>query len=100
MENGENTVCWVEGIGPNYSYWATPIDKAGKGYSYMKACYDNGVLVFSCDDFETAPFTALDNLSYRSDKRFSKVYGIDGKTVSVPQHGVVYISNGRKWVFK
>lgn len=97
---GDNIpVYWVEGIGTNTDFWATSLPVAGRDYSYMKACYDNGKLVFEQDDFMTNPVTAIDNTAIDTTD-VKSVYDLLGRPVSVPQKGHIYIYQDKKYLVR
>lgn len=96
---------WVEGIGSSQNFFATHV--VG-GYTYtshyndmfMAACYDNGLLVFSRDDFDADPLPASITTAVMADKDGGPIYNTVGQRVSVPKEGAIYIQNGKKRIMR
>lgn len=101
----DKNACWVEGIGPSQDLWAT-----APGYEYsphdtyiyrrLVACYDNGELVFSAEDFDKQPLpNSIDTLT-ETGKKCGPMYNVLGQRISAPKKGELYIQNGEKRVKK
>lgn len=92
------TGCWVEGIGARNPIWVDDDwERATDGrYDRMEACYEDGVCIFTHEDFD-APPTGIRGVP--ADKASDgTIYDLSGKAVAVPQKGEIYIKDGAKYL--
>lgn len=90
---------WIEGIGCNSQDYTIPnIENGDIPVPYytgdkMVACYDNGKLIFTENDFDQT--TDAINEVQTTDKSNGCMYSINGIKITNPQKGI-YIKDGRK----
>jgi hypothetical protein len=92
-------VCWVEGIGSQYSpshYFDWQI--AGPSCRTMK-CVINDICMFTYDDFFAKPVSSISN-PVSSISVSNAVYDLQGRRVQTPQRGGLYIKDGRKLIYR
>ena len=90
---GNETVCWVEGIGSNIDTWIYGPEKVIGMTSYLIECYDNDELIFSQSDFGV---TLGVNAATQDRKKDGMMYSISGmKLKEAPANGM-YIMDGKK----
>lgn len=90
---GNETVCWVEGIGSNIDKWIYGPEKVIGMTSYLIECYDNDELIFSQSDFGV---TLGVNAATQDRKKDGTMYSISGmKLKEAPANGM-YIMDGKK----
>lgn len=91
-------VYWVEGIGINMDYWEdTTIGYITGRRAYLLECYDNGQLIFSQSDFETA--NSIRDVS-KDDERNESKYSLGGIRLDDNSKCRIYIKGGKKYLEK
>ena len=99
----------VEGIGHENGI-LTLEQPVGIGYAYsneyFEACYEGDVCIFTYNDFQTkgTPVSDVDGIekpivSYPFSQH-GKTYDLQGREVTTPQPGHIYIKDGRKFMAK
>ena len=91
---------WVEGIGPNTDYWRSNIAKPTHMETReMLACYENGKLLFSKDDFDKEAYKRVENgvnsITVQKGEE-SATYDMGGRRINAPRKGDIYIQDGMK----
>lgn len=104
MNGGEHNekACWVEGIGASQSFWveSSQLPTGNYYYELMLACYDNGTLVFTRDNFFCDPVTTGITSLTEAEKADTRMYDILGQRVTRPVKGQLYITKGEKHIVK
>lgn len=96
---------WVEGIGANtYDFYLIPVFYSSTGYGYhMVKCFQDGVCIFTADDFLASTDGIKDVAVSEKDKALSEdasLYDLSGRKVTgTPRRGI-YIKGGRKVLVK
>lgn len=93
--------CWVEGIGSSTGLIADyfyPLNSAPLyRFTVIKDCYEDGVCIFTEQDFSTESITSGIKFIQDSDVPQPSFYNLQGRRLSgQPQRGGVYIQNRRK----
>ena len=102
MSNGG---IWVEGIGSNtaYSTYEMAIIDLPVAYyidDYIIACYENGILLFTKDDFETIS-SDVKNLEWDDVNSDEEVYNTSGVKMSIRNiNKGIYIQKSKKYIKK
>jgi hypothetical protein len=92
---------WVEGIGSSRGLLDTaPSWAATGGMHKLMACYENGVCIFTSEDFKAAPITSCIKEASRpaitNSQRSSSTFDLQGRRINgEPKHGL-YIRDGKK----
>ena len=93
---------WVEGIGPSEDIWFANIGRpTHEEHREMLACYENGTLLFTKDDFARKAYNNTeDGLWCVTVQKGTKgaAYDLGGRRLNVPRKGEVYIRDGVKRV--
>lgn len=95
-------VYWVEGIGASQDFWYYSELRPTMVHCYfeMAACYDNGKLVFTKEDFSKEPLpSGITTITDIKDDD-SHIYSIAGMRISHPQKNSLYIKNGKKHMMR
>lgn len=99
ISTDEGDVYWVEGIGASHDFWYTEIPRHIGEYSYMVACYDNGELIFSREDFSKDSITGINATNIHSDnEECGRKFGLNGTVLRNTKKGEVYIQNKEKHI--
>lgn len=95
-------VYWVEGIGASQDFWYYSEQRPTMPHCYfeMAACYDNGKLVFTKEDFGKEPLpSGITTVSVKGADD-SHIYSIDGMRIDYPRKNSLYIRNGKKHIMR
>ena len=91
-------VCWVEGIGSQYSpshYFDWQI--AGPSCTIVR-CLIGDECVFTYDDFFAKSVSGISNPISLPSGKDAIIYDLQGRRVTTPQKNGLYIKNGKKFV--
>lgn len=99
---------WIEGVGPvNGRLAADQIRVTSGSYYYggtkVLKCYDGERLIFDRDEFDRAlkEVTAIDGIALDcEDGADDAIYDLNGIRVSDPEPGKIYISKGKKLLWR
>lgn len=90
---------WVEGIGSYTDGWYSTMPRTVSHlFSYIEACYDNGELIFTKDDFFAPSVTAGISNIESAIKHNGQTYDLSDRRIDNPIAKGVYIKDGRKYV--
>lgn len=93
-------LCWVEGMGAASDVWATNISRpTSMETKEMLACYENGKLLFSKDDFAKEAYkrdeAGLGSLPAQKSAD-GAAYDLGGRCTKTTRKGEIYIQDGVK----
>jgi hypothetical protein len=97
-------LCWIEGIGSASNLWASDISRpTHMETKEMLACYENGKLLFSKDDFTKKAYkrdeTRIECVMAHKGSE-DETYNITGQRVKAVRKGEIFIQNGIKRIVK
>lgn len=95
---GSGSDVWVEGIGANHDGWPTsrPVPTAGHAEESIDSVYENGVLVFTRDDFFAPAVSTGIQQTVVAPARSGQKYDLTGKAIPAARKNEIYIEDGRK----
>lgn len=103
IDNTEGTICWIEGVGANFSgntTWLTAFPLLSNGKStitYMIECRQDGQVIFTADDFtHKYEHASIRELTAGSTPADGALHDLLGRRVAKPAAGSIYIKDGRK----
>lgn len=88
---------WVEGIGAYCDGWPSSLPRHN-AYDCILACYENGELIFTQEDFFAPAVTTGISLTETTQKADDAIYDLQGRRVDKPTSNNIYIQRGRKFV--
>lgn len=88
---------WVEGIGAYCDGWPSTLLRHN-AYDCILACYENGQLVFTQDDFYAAPVTSGISTTETIAGKVYATYDLQGRRVERTLKNGIYIRHGKKFV--
>lgn len=91
---------WVEGIGTRSPFTPGYSGFTG-GFIGLVECIENDKVVFNENDFDNLIYTdGLELPTINNDINNDAIYDLQGRRVTAPQKGGLYIKNGRKILWK
>lgn len=90
---------WVEGIGSHTDGWPSALPRHN-AYDCILACYENGKLIFTEDDFFAPAVSTGISTTERLPRPGSAVYDLQGRRVSGKLSRGIYIRDGHKFAIR
>ena len=90
------------GVGGIFNGGVYPVSTCICDYSYFVSCEEDGEVIFTMDDFDKEPITdGIHGVEVNIPLlKHGKTYDLQGREVTTPQLGRIYIRDGRKFMAK